>query len=302
MWSELWANLWSSIFFTLFRPMLKWILRLVTGKCELLRITYEENAGSQRTKRIEKSLKLSKNPFLKCLVVSYDDIEVDEATNEVLKIKDIIIEVHSQFSRCFQNCLNQIISYKRLLDEVESIRTTPYDSKNQEHEEKLLKLWTILMPDTKLKSRISKQWTDIGFQGEDPRTDFRGMGILGLNQLLYFGEKYTTEARHVLSQSHHPQYGYSCAIVGINLTSMIYNQLKSRKLRTHFYNKPSSACIDDFHEIYCYLFQEFNKFWFNEKPKDIMEFSRLRDKFNRKILNQLKNPQTVLQNVTSNGG
>lgn len=48
----------------------------------------------------------------------------------------------------------------------------------------LFQLWEILMPDEKLESRKSKQWSIIGFQGEDPMTDFRGMGILGLNQLL----------------------------------------------------------------------------------------------------------------------
>lgn len=32
------------------------------------------------------------------------------------------------------------------------------------------------MPDTELNGRITKQWGDIGFQGNDPQTDFRGMG------------------------------------------------------------------------------------------------------------------------------
>ncbi len=35
-----------------------------------------------------------------------------------------------------------------------------------------------------LLSRITKQWQNIGFQGDDPKTDFRGMGILGLENLL----------------------------------------------------------------------------------------------------------------------
>ena len=37
-----------------------------------------------------------------------------------------------------------------------------------------------MMPNTPLKERITKQWGDIGFQGKDPQTDFRGMGMLGL--------------------------------------------------------------------------------------------------------------------------
>lgn len=40
------------------------------------------------------------------------------------------------------------------------------------------------MPTVKLESRITKQWGDIGFQGEDPKTDFRGMGLLGLINLV----------------------------------------------------------------------------------------------------------------------
>ena len=46
-------------------------------------------------------------------------------------------------------------------------------------------LWRNLMVDCELTSRISKQWQDIGFQGNNPATDFRGMGLLGLQSLLY---------------------------------------------------------------------------------------------------------------------
>ena len=44
-----------------------------------------------------------------------------------------------------------------------------------------LKLWNLMMPHTPLKERICKQWGDIGFQGTDPQTDFRGMGKKILN-------------------------------------------------------------------------------------------------------------------------
>lgn len=46
-----------------------------------------------------------------------------------------------------------------------------------------LQLWEFLKPNTPLESRISKQWCEIGFQGDDPKTDFRGMGLLGLYNL-----------------------------------------------------------------------------------------------------------------------
>lgn len=39
-------------------------------------------------------------------------------------------------------------------------------------------LWNLMMRDTPLEERITKQWGDLGFQGKDPQTDFRGMGML----------------------------------------------------------------------------------------------------------------------------
>jgi len=49
----------------------------------------------------------------------------------------------------------------------------------------LFQFWMTIYPDTKLQNRVSDDWKELGFQGDDPKTDFRGMGILGLNQPLY---------------------------------------------------------------------------------------------------------------------
>jgi hypothetical protein len=89
------------------------------------------------------------------------------------------------FSKLFGECVSVIWNLKQLLLDLESIRTTGYDSSNKDHEEKLLELWDLLMPARKLESRVSNSWKDIGFQGDDPKTDFRGMGILGLENLQY---------------------------------------------------------------------------------------------------------------------
>ena len=43
-----------------------------------------------------------------------------------------------------------------------------------------MKLWSNLLPDRKLSERKTMEWVDIGFQGKDPATDFRGAGMLGL--------------------------------------------------------------------------------------------------------------------------
>ena len=39
----------------------------------------------------------------------------------------------------------------------------------------LLSLWNCFYPNQKLEGRITEQWKEIGFQGTDPATDFRGI-------------------------------------------------------------------------------------------------------------------------------
>lgn len=183
----------------------------------------------------------------------------------------------------------------QLLAEVENLRKTTYDADDLNHERKLYDLWDNLMPHEKLESRVTKQWQDIGFQGDDPKTDFRGMGLLGLENLLFFATEYKTPASHVLSHSLHPVYGYAFAIVGINLTSMAWQLLKDGSAKTYFYNTKSLPTIKDFHQFYCYLFYEFDQFWIECKPSNIMEFSNIREKYEKMIRIALQDPANVFR-------
>lgn len=128
------------------------------------------------------------------------------------------------------------------------------------------------------------------FQGDDPKTDFRGMGLLGLENLLFFAQEYPQAASHVLSHSHHPQYGYTFAIVGINMTSLAYNLLKDGSAKTYMYNAKSFPEVQLFHRFYCYLFCKFDRLWRESKPQDMMDFSQIFDKFKHLIEIMLKNP------------
>lgn len=120
------------------------------------------------------------------------------------------------------------------------------------------------------------------------------MGLLGLENLLYFTDEYNAAARYVLSHSIHPIHGYPFAIVGINLTSMAYNMLDNGAAKTHLYNlKHPQLSLKHFHRIYCYLFYEFDKFWVKCKPNSLMEFSNIYERFSNDILIQLNDDRTV---------
>ncbi|XP_006819118.1 ELMO domain-containing protein 2-like [Saccoglossus kowalevskii] len=289
-----WHQLWLYIYFSFLRGMIKWFLHKVTGVCELQRICSKYNVGAKRTKKIESCLKHSHTAAVKKALTNGE--RVDEAVANIMAIKGIHQDEDPQFGPYLTACLTQIHGYKNLLAEVEVTRKTPYNSENQEHENMLMQLWELLMPNNKLQSRITKQWSDIGFQGDDPKTDFRGMGMLGLNNLLFFSSQFNAEAKQTLSHSHHPKFGYSFAIVGINITNMAYTLMLNGTLRVHFYNlKQDMPNMTDFHRVYCYLLFEFDKFWLQSKPKDVMEFSRLRDKFQKKITKILKDNCVILE-------
>jgi len=216
---------------------------------------------------------------------------INTTIDVIINVKKIKRDLHIQFVHSLSACLHQLCGYKALMEEAESLRATAYNADNLEHEQSLLQLWSLLQPGIPLMTRKTKQWQNIGFQGEDPKTDFRGMGILGLENLRYFAKEYNTAARHILSHSHHPKHGYSFAIVGINLTALAYKLVMDGCAKSHFFNVCASSPVESertpllkhFHHFYSYLFVEFDKFWLSEKPKDVMEFNRIRDLFENNI-------------------
>lgn len=301
-------SLWILISYYL-RPIVKWFLRKTTGLCELQRICYGNIKGAPRTKGVEQSLMLSRTPKIKQLLVHMNNLSnnldyrgdnekgiTNYAVNMVIIVKKINPRIHPQFIDNISTCIKHIWGYRQLLVEVEAMRRTIYDADNLEHERKLYDLWENLMPDEPLELRVTKQWQEIGFQGDDPKTDFRGMGLLGLENLLYFSTEYKAAACHVLSHSKHPTYGYAFAIVGINLTSMAWTLLKDGDAKTYFYNTCNDLpSLKHFHQFYSYLFYEFDQFWIECKPSNIMEFSSIRERFERNIRLQLSDPASVFK-------
>ena len=97
-------------------------------------------------------------------------------------------------------------------------------------------------------------------------------------------------------------FRYSFAIVGINLTLMAYRLLNDGSAKTHIFNVTAASSDGDivpslrhFHHFYSYLFIEFDKFWLSEKPRDVMEFNRIRDLFENNVRTMLRDSSTVLR-------
>ena len=166
--------------------------------------------------------------------------------------------------------LLKINAYNKLINDVEAIRNKKFSFDDVDNYNAIFDVWYGLRgKEDVLDTKISKRWSDIGFQGTDPSTDFRGMGLLGLVNLQlvfffkdlylsfeldvtqyyfiyfsYFVTNMNDVARSVYSKSLNPKYGYPFAIVGINISSWIYKLLLDGHLKTHFFNNSELMSID----------------------------------------------------------
>ena len=94
-----------------------------------------------------------------------------------------------------------------------------------------MSLWKTLKPDEELDDRMSKKWIDIGFQGMDPATDFRGSGLLGLKQLHKLCTRASSKekALNMYQASVVKEQWFFFAVTGINITQKLLNSLNNSK-------------------------------------------------------------------------
>lgn len=209
------------------------------------------------------------------------------------------------------------------LEEFKHFVSPAYDSKNQEHEQLLSLLWQYSYPEENLINRRSRQWSSLGFQGLDPATDFRGVGVFGLQNILYFAEKYPQQFRSML-QGRWPMESYPFAISGLNMTMMLFELmgigLKS-KLRGEksYYASRRSMCrilfpkqtgdsnlitednndykktfVIAFSELYCLGFMMLDEEWYRCKAS-YMDFPKVFDTVSKQIESVIANLKTVTE-------
>uniref|UniRef100_A0A1I8J2R9 ELMO domain-containing protein n=1 Tax=Macrostomum lignano TaxID=282301 RepID=A0A1I8J2R9_9PLAT len=202
-----------------------------------------------------------------------------EAASAVAVAKRVEPGVYPQFESALAEAAIAVASHDRLCRRADAVRRVAFSNDCAEHKAKLAKLWTALCPGQPLSGRICKQWGDIGFQGDDPQTDFRGMGMLGLEQLLFLASRYPARRQRCLARASTP--GFPFAVAGINIGHLVWRLLAARKFRKHFYNLGSYE-LDDLHRLFCCLFLRFADFW-QRQGASVMEFNSVKAKFKRLI-------------------
>ncbi|OLL24149.1 ELMO domain-containing protein B [Neolecta irregularis DAH-3] len=114
------------------------------------------------------------------------------------------------------------------------------------HKESFIEMWQALLPDLEKKEKnyimVGTNILDfkcfnsiqLGFQGSDPSTDFRAMGVLALTLIHRFSVSRVGLARHILQTSNstsltcdQDEPWYSFGLAGIHITAFIVSLLDS---------------------------------------------------------------------------
>ncbi|XP_074576398.1 uncharacterized protein LOC141832933 isoform X2 [Curcuma longa] len=143
-----------------------------------------------------------------------------------------------------------------------------YDSSNKEHQEALRALWYAAYPEVKLHDLISEQWKNMGWQGKDPSTDFRGGGFISVENLLFFARNYPKSFKDLLEKQNGERslWEYPFAVAGVNITFMLIEMLDLRLARPRsfvgaIFLKLLSENLKAFDMLYCITFKLMDRRW-----------------------------------------
>jgi hypothetical protein len=214
---------------------------------------------------------------------------------------------------------------------MESLKSEKFDYSNQGHVILLDQFWKdmtngrdrlpyLAKTNNSNNLWLSPSWCDVGFQGLDPSTDLRGMGVLGLRQLAYFANRHQHDALELLKESNHPRRFFPFSATGINMTSFLMDLLLERRLDrllcstydsnkdlqdilSNTSNKMTSmtemktsyidnknvdteevsveAAVTRLHELYKVIYSDFVELWRLRDPPNIMSFNEVFEELKR---------------------
>jgi hypothetical protein len=106
-------------------------------------------------------------------------------------------------------------------------------------------------------------WENIGFQGNNPKADLRGVGMFGVLQMLAFCERYTFYARDILEYSNKKEFSFPMASLMLNFSLFTLEALREGYL-IPICNKKKSV-INTVNEFFFCIVEYFFNFYHKQK-------------------------------------
>lgn len=184
-----------------------------------------------------------------------------------------------------------------MLTRIRDVYVRPYRPSTAGDVELLGRLWNghnrvVFAPETLKFSPsahcVSERWKELGFQGTDPSTDFRGAGLFGLTQLVHLVEKHPEQWNTMLSPD------FMTAAAGINVSMRLMtllginatvNQFSSTMHSTYsacegrlqlcrfIFDQNIEVAVMRLHEVYCFAMRLLHFRWLRSS-RNLMEFNQ----------------------------
>ncbi|RWS27016.1 adenylyltransferase and sulfurtransferase MOCS3-like protein [Leptotrombidium deliense] len=151
-------------------------------------------------------------------------------------------------------------------DRVFAIALQPFDNNNPLHFRFLVTIYRKLTSQSAVKCpRYGNHWELIGFQGTDPATDLRGVGILGIYQLLFLVLSADTErlSKDIYSLSNDTKQNFPFCVMGTNITQIALQTLRGKHLNSECISR--NNVFQTFNYFYCGLFLTVLREWKSKK-------------------------------------
>lgn len=164
-------------------------------------------------------------------------------------------------------------SLKADRDRLFALALTPFDAQNPIHCASLYTVYSKLTGNVvNGRRRLGPHWEEIGFQGSDPATDFRGVGVLGLLQLTFFtvtpGVGRLCRAVYALSLDSRQHFPF--AVLGMNISQLGLQVLREGRLNGIIRQRQTSV-LNTLNRFYFGIFAVFYKVWTEEGGKTIVD-------------------------------
>ncbi|URE36094.1 ELMO/CED-12 family [Musa troglodytarum] len=156
-----------------------------------------------------------------------------------------------------------------------------FDGSRLDHQDALKQLWRLAYPNREVPPLKSELWKEMGWQGCDPSTDFRGGGYISLENLIFFAKNYPNSFQTLLhkTEGSRADWEYPFAIAGVNISFMLIQMLDLQSVL------PSSKAGVRFLELlgedekafdnlYCIAFRMLDAQWL-AKRASYMEFNEV---------------------------
>lgn len=143
--------------------------------------------------------------------------EILIAKENIAQNSDEKLKLKSALKLKFNNH-NKIAGFRNYL---KSLYSEKFNKNNSGHVKMLFEIWRKLKGNETQIELIDRKWLDIGFQGPDPSTDFRGAGILALYNLHDFVINREAASRKVYLDATDKIKWYFFAASGVNISGAI---------------------------------------------------------------------------------